>query len=105
VSSTGERSDGVGRDQGERAEQERELSARFQLAEAEHVLAAEAVLLSGLFRKLDLPFDTLTFVAVRILEASMDTDPLDTLSWLLDDGAIDRSVALAEAQLASSDDD
>src|SRR5262249_1052149 len=69
VSSTGERSDGVGGGQEDRGEQERELAARFQLAEAEHVLAEEAVLLCGLFRKLDLPFDTLTFVAVRILEA------------------------------------
>jgi hypothetical protein len=85
----------------ERGHQEREIALRHSVVAAEHALASEAVQVGRAFRQLGLEFDPLTFVALRVMEqgCANGCDPVKALSWFVDDGAIERSVAIAVDQL------
>ena len=80
-----------------RARQERELTASFALASMEFALAHEAFHVGATMREAGIVFDPLTFVALRILEASASevSDPSGLLSALADNGSLERSVELA----------
>lgn len=80
-----------------RANQERELSVRHSLVEMEHALAREAIVVGRALSGAGLPFDPLTFIATRLLEGivAVRAEPHDALAWLVGDGTLDRSVALA----------
>lgn len=79
-----------------RALQERELATSYALASMEFALANEAYHVGATLREAGIGFDPLTFVALRILEASAAelADPSGLLSALADNGSLDRSVAL-----------
>jgi hypothetical protein len=85
----------------ERAHQERDIALRHSVVAAEHALAVEAIQVGRAFRQLGLGFDPLTFVALRVMEqgCASGCDPAKALSWFVDDGAIERSVAIAVEQL------
>ena len=80
-----------------RARQESELAASYALATMEFALAHEAYHVGAAMREAGLGFDPLTFVALRILEAGAAeaVDPADLLGAMADNGALDRSVELA----------
>ena len=80
-----------------RAQQEQELSARHSLVAMEHALAREAIVVGRALSGAGLPFDPLTFIATRILEGivAVRAEPHDALAWLVGDGTLARSVALA----------
>jgi hypothetical protein len=83
-----------------RALQERSIRARQRVDEMEFALAREAASVAAVLALRGLAFDPLTFVAVRILDAGLDVaDPIQALDWLLEDGAVERSVALAAERL------
>jgi hypothetical protein len=85
-----------------RERQEGELSVSFALASMEHALAQEAFHVGCALRKAGIDFDPLTFVAVRVLEASAAelVDPPGFLSTLAGNGSLERSVELATDLLA-----
>jgi hypothetical protein len=89
---------------GVRAQQEQELSLRHAMVEMEHALAREAIAVGRALSGAGLPFDPLTFIATRLLEGivSVRAEPHDALAWLVGDGTLDRSVALAVEGLASA---
>jgi hypothetical protein len=80
-----------------RKRQEREIALGHSLATAEHALALEAFALGRTLESAGLPFDPLTFVALRIVEGSADeqVDALACLNRLVEFGFLERSVALA----------
>lgn len=80
-----------------RAQQERDLSVRHSLVAMEHALAREAIVVGRALSGAGLPFDPLTFIATRLLEGivAVRAEPHDALAWLVGDGTLDRSVALA----------
>ncbi|MCZ7588444.1 MAG: hypothetical protein M5U27_06180 [Gaiella sp.] len=80
-----------------RAAQERELAAGFALASMEHALAREAFHVGAALRQAGIQLDALTFVALRILEVCVDQciDPTSAIDALVDNGSLERSVALA----------
>jgi hypothetical protein len=82
---------------GLRARQETELATSHALASMEHALAREAFHVGLALRHAGIGFDPLTFVALRILEASLAefADPTCTLSALAHNGSLERSVELA----------
>jgi hypothetical protein len=83
--------------------QEREVAVSHTLVEAEHALAFEAFVIGRVFTRSGLVFDPLTFIALRIIEASLDgpADPVDALNALADFGTVERAVALAAGMLAN----
>jgi hypothetical protein len=90
--------------EGVRELQELELSLRHSRVEMEHALAREAIAVGRALSGAGLPFDPLTFIATRLLEGivSVRAEPYDALAWLVGDGALDRSVALALEGLGSA---
>jgi hypothetical protein len=80
-----------------RARQESELATSHALASMEYALAREAFHVGTAMRRAGIEFDPLTFVALRILEASLAelADPSCALSMLWDSGSLGRSVELA----------
>ena len=84
-----------------RESQEQEISLDFSLATAEHALAREAYTLARVFAAAGLDFDPVTFVALRVVEASDEdhVDPVECLELLVRFGFLERSVALAEGWL------
>jgi hypothetical protein len=72
-----ERSDGAW----ERAWQEREVAVSHSLTEAEHALVREGVQIGRALAAAGLAFDASTFVAMRVLEASVEEnlDPVHAL--------------------------
>lgn len=68
---------------------------------AEFALAREACAVGRVLDEAGLSFDAATFVAVRILEASVDggAEPLDCLRVLHELGVVERSVGMARALL------
>lgn len=80
-----------------RARQESELTLDHALATMEYALAHEAFSVGVALRDAGIEFDPLTFVALRILEASLGelTDPSGTLRALGESGSLERSVELA----------
>lgn len=96
-----------GNGEGLRARQERELATRHLVAVMEYALAREAVSVGLALEAAGLAFDPLTFVAMRVLEASVaeHADPAETLEWLVADGCLERTVALAVAGIAAGDAD
>ena len=86
-----------------RAQQEGELAVSHALASMEFALAHEAYHVGSTLREAGIGFDPLTFVALRILEASAGgagEDPSGLLSALADNGSFERSVELATDLLA-----
>jgi hypothetical protein len=85
-----------------RARQENELTTSYALASMEFALAQEAYHVGSTLRQAGIVFDPLTFVALRILEASADElpDPSGLLTALADNGSLGRSVELATDLLA-----
>jgi hypothetical protein len=81
----------------ERARQEGELSVSYAVASMEYALAREAYHVGVAMRRAGIVFDPLTFVALRVLEASVAelADPSDGLAALADNGSIGRSAGLA----------
>lgn len=84
-----------------RAKQERELAATHSLATMEYALADEAYHLVLALRDAGLELDPLTLVALRVLEACVESDvePLDVVLMLVERGSLARSVELAEERL------
>lgn len=80
-----------------RARQESELSTSYAMASMEFALAHEAYEVGSTLREAGIGFDPLTFVALRILEASASEfdDPSGLLSALAENGSLERSVELA----------
>ena len=80
-----------------RARQESELSTSYAMASMEFALAHEAYHVGATLREAGIGFDPLTFVALRILEASVSEfdDPSGLLSALAENGSLERSVELA----------
>lgn len=80
-----------------RARQENELATSHALASMEYALAREAFHVGLAMRRAGIGFDPLTFVALRVLEASLAelVDPSCTLAALADNGSLERSVELA----------
>jgi hypothetical protein len=80
-----------------RVRQEREIALGHSLTNAEYELAREAFVLGRTLERAGIPFDPLTFVALRIVEGSRDedVDPVDCLTVLVAFGFLERSVALA----------
>jgi hypothetical protein len=87
-----ERDDGAG----ERARQERDVSVSHVLIEAEYALVREGVTIGRALAAAGLTFDPATFVAMRILEASVleRVESLHTLS----DGHIRDLIARSAAR-------
>jgi hypothetical protein len=81
-----------------RKSQEQEISLGFSLATAEHALAREACSIARVFEAAGIAFDPLTFVALRVVEASDEdhVDAVECLELLVRFGFLERSVALAE---------
>jgi len=77
--------------------QEQEIALGHSLANAEHALAREACELGRAFVEAGIAFDPLTFVVMRIFEASEDenVDPVECLALLVELGFLERSVSLA----------
>ena len=84
-----------------RERQEREIALGHSLPNAEHELAREALALGRTLERAGIAFDPLTFVAIRIIDGSLDehVDALDCLNVLVAFGFLERSVALAESLL------
>lgn len=84
-----------------RAEQEREVAVSHALALAEMTLAREAFHVGRTFERAGIVFDPLTFVVLRVVEGSLDAcvDPVECLNALVDNGLVERSVALAAGML------
>ncbi len=80
-----------------RLRQEREIKLRHSLTEAEHELALDALRLGRILAEAGIPFDPLTFVALRIVEGSLDehVDPVACLETLAGFGFLERSVGQA----------
>jgi len=74
------------------------ISLGFSLATAEHALAREACSIARVFEAAGIAFDPLTFVALRVVEASDEdhVDAVECLELLVRFGFLERSVALAE---------
>ncbi len=98
MSDAAERSAGPAR---ARVRQDREIAVAHSIAAAEFALAREACAVGRVLAGAGIAFDAATFVAVRILEASVDggAEPLDCLRVLHDLGIVNRSVGMARALL------
>jgi hypothetical protein len=98
MSDAAERSPGTAR---ARVRQDREIAVAHSIAAAEFALAREACAVGRVLDEAGVPFDAATFVAVRILEASVDggAEPLDCLRVLRELGVVERSVGIARALL------
>lgn len=79
-----------------RSLQEREIAVVHTLVDAEHALAREAVVVGRVLARAGLAFDPQTFIALRIVEGSVDgaVDAVDCLNLMLARGVIERSVAM-----------
>jgi hypothetical protein len=84
-----------------REQQEREIRLGHSLVQAEHELAREAQRVGRILAEAGIPFDALTFVALRIVEGSLEeqVDPLHCLHLLAEHGFLARSVDLASELL------
>jgi hypothetical protein len=80
-----------------RAQQERELATNHALASMEYALAREAFHVGIALRRAGIGFDPRTFVALRILEASLAelADPSGALETMQGNGSLERSVEIA----------
>ncbi len=86
---------------GLRGRQERSLAMSHRLTAMEFALAHEAAAAGRMFALAGVPFDSRTFVGMRLLEASVveAIEPADVLRVLDERGALDRSVSLADGLL------
>jgi hypothetical protein len=84
-----------------RLRQEREIRLGHSLTEAEHELAIEAQRVGLIMAQAGIPFDPLTFIALRVVEGSLEecVDPINCLAVLLEHGFLERSVELAAGLL------
>jgi len=89
---------------GARQRQEQEVAVAHALAAAEYALAREGARVGRVLEEAGLAFDAHTFVALRILESSVeeDVDPVDALSTELLRGLVERSAQLTAGLLAAS---
>jgi hypothetical protein len=85
-----------------RARQEREVAVSHALTTAEYALAEEGAQVGAALASVGMRFDPVTFVALRVLEASdaEDMAVVDVLGSSRLKGLIERSAALIEALLA-----
>ena len=74
-----------------------------RLSAMEFALAREAAAVGRVFALAGVPFDTRTFVGLRLVESSVleSVEPLDVLRELDERGALDRSVSIADGMLAT----
>jgi hypothetical protein len=81
--------------------QDREIAVAHSMTVAEYALAREACAVGRVLGEAGIDFDVVTFVALRILEASADggAEPLDCLRVLHELGVVDRSAGMAQALL------
>ena len=88
-----------------RREQEREVAKSHALTGAEYALGYEAFVIGRVFARAGVEFDPLTFVSLRIIEATLDgpADPVDALAALTDSGTVERAVVLATGMLADGE--
>jgi hypothetical protein len=88
-----------------RNDQEESVALSHQLTEMEFALAREAAAVGRVFALAGVPFDTRTFVGLRLVEVSVleSVEPLDVLRELDGRGALDRSVSIADSILSSAD--
>jgi hypothetical protein len=86
-----------------RARQEQGVAMSHALSAMEYALAHEAAAVGRVFAHAGLPFDTRTFVGLRVLEASVveAVEPRDVLRLLDERGALDRSASIADGILES----
>ena len=73
------------------------------LSAMEFALGREAAVVGDLFARAGVPFDPCTFVALRLVEASVaeSVEPYDVLRVLADNGAIERSASIAHGLLGA----
>lgn len=85
-----------------RARQEREVATMHALTSMEYALAREAFHVGSALRRAGIVFDPATFVALRVLEASLAelADPSCALDVLVGNGSLGRSIELAADLLA-----
>lgn len=88
-----------------RRAQEREVATSHALTGAEYALGFEAYVIGRVFARAGVGFDPHTFIALRIIEASLDgpADPVDALTTLTDAGTVNRAVTLANGMLADGE--
>ena len=87
-----------------RALQEREVSIAYSLDVAEHALVEEACAVGAVFARAGIAFDPTTFVALRVLEASVGAtgDPVESLEALEQIGLVARSAERAARLLGQA---
>ena len=85
-----------------RARQERDVALTHALTRAEYALAHEGAQVGFALASAGLPFDAVTFVALRILETSAaeDMDPVEVLRLSRLRDLIHRSAALTDSLIA-----
>ena len=88
---------------GLRARQERKVAMSHKLSAMEFALAHEAAAVGRVFALAGVPFDTRTFVGLRLVEASVveSVEPSDVLRVLDERGALDRSTSIADDLLGA----
>lgn len=75
--------------------QERAIALDHSLTAAEHALTRDAVVVGLTLARAGIEFDPRTFVALRIVEGSLDlaVDPIECLRLMQARGVIERAVA------------
>ena len=88
-----------------RRSQEQSVVLSHRLSAMEFALAREAAAVGRVFAQAGVPFDSRTFVGLRLLEGSVleSVEPLDVLRELDQRGALDRSVSIADAMLQGAE--
>ena len=81
-----------------RRTQEESVAMSHRLSAMEFALAQEAAAVGRVFALAGVPFDSRTFVGLRLVEASVveEVEPHDVLRVLGAGGALDRSVSMAD---------
>ena len=84
--------------------QEQDVAVSHSLTGAEYALGFEAYVIGRVFARAGIDFDPHTFIALRIIEASLDgpADPVDALEKLTHVGTVDRAVVLANDMLGNA---
>jgi len=87
-----------------RREQEREIAISHALTSAEFALARDAAIVGLMLARAGIDFDPRTFIALRIMEGSVDgsVDPVECLELMQARGVLERTVAMA-ADLLTDD--
>jgi hypothetical protein len=99
----GSRSDSCGQSEWERVRQERDVQVAHRLTTAEYALAQEGAQIGRALAEAGLGFDAHTFVAIRILESTVEEglDLAHALRSTVLRGLIERSTELTTGILAA----